>query len=179
MLSLFGLPPQVEAGHDSLPTFLQMYTRPDYTSDAAMIFGTQVENTDLYREQAALASDWNQVYAFPKLKSPAWRREWATSRGSWAIEFRCFAECADPLDIFTAGAPAVLARETEHRALTAEKSPPSPRCVNPRFGRPAGAFAVLDSCSSNTRTTRASQTSQPPATIAGHTTAKAIWRERG
>jgi hypothetical protein len=33
-----------------------------------MIFGSQIENTDLHREQARLASDWNAVYTYPQLK---------------------------------------------------------------------------------------------------------------
>jgi hypothetical protein len=47
VMILFGLPPKLEAGLDSLPLFLQMYARPGYTSDATIIFGTQPENTDL------------------------------------------------------------------------------------------------------------------------------------
>ena len=66
--SLFGLPPQIDAGRDSLPIFLQAYDRPDYKSDAVIVYGTQVENTDLFPQQATLASDWNKVYAFPKLR---------------------------------------------------------------------------------------------------------------
>jgi len=68
MAALFGLPPQVSAGHDALPRFMQMYDRADYKSDGVIIYGSQVENTDLWPQQAALASDWNQVYAYPKLK---------------------------------------------------------------------------------------------------------------
>ena len=37
--------PTIAGGRDSLPLFLQIYSRPDYKSDAAIIYGTQVENT--------------------------------------------------------------------------------------------------------------------------------------
>jgi hypothetical protein len=132
--SLFGLPPKVEAGHDSLPRFLQMYTRPDYVSDAAMIFGSQVENTDLYREQATLASDWNKVYAYPKLQFSGVAEAMdhiARQMGDRTPVFR--GDGGPYWDIFTAGAPAVLARETEHRALAAEKFSTIASLVNPRF----------------------------------------------
>ena len=66
--SLFGLPPQIDAGRDSLPLFLQAYDRPDYKSDGVIVYGTQVENTDLFPQQAMLASEWNKAYAFPKLR---------------------------------------------------------------------------------------------------------------
>ena len=48
MQVMFGLPPLVSAGHDTLPLFLQMYEHPSYRANAAIIFGTQVENTDLF-----------------------------------------------------------------------------------------------------------------------------------
>src|SRR5208283_933402 len=66
--SLFGMPPQLGAGRDSLPIFLQAYDRPDYRSDGVIVFGSQVENTDLFPQQAALASEWHKTYAFPKLQ---------------------------------------------------------------------------------------------------------------
>ena len=68
MQLLFGLPPLVAAGHETLPQFLQMYQRPAYRADAAIIFGTQVENTDLYPQQAELVRQWNHAYAYPRMQ---------------------------------------------------------------------------------------------------------------
>ncbi len=68
MQLLFGLPPLVPAGHDTLPLFLQMYQHANYHANAAIIFGTQVENTDLFPQQAELAQQWNSVYAYPRLQ---------------------------------------------------------------------------------------------------------------
>ena len=68
MQLLFGLPPEVEAGHETIPLFLQMYEQPSYRANAAIIFGTQVENTDLFPQQAELAGDWNRVYTYPKME---------------------------------------------------------------------------------------------------------------
>jgi len=68
MQIMFGLPPLVSAGHDTLPLFLQMYEHPTYRANAAIIFGTQVENTDLFPQQAELAQQWNSVYAYPHLQ---------------------------------------------------------------------------------------------------------------
>ncbi len=66
--SLFGLPPSLYAGRDSLPVFLQAYDRPDYKPDAVLIYGTQVENTDLFPSTATFVNDWARQYAYPLLK---------------------------------------------------------------------------------------------------------------
>ncbi len=66
--TLFASPPRTAAVRDSLPVFLQAYTRPDYKANAAIVFGTQLENTPLSAEQAQLADDWNKQYAWPKLE---------------------------------------------------------------------------------------------------------------
>lgn len=66
--SLFGLPPRMAAIRDSLPVFLQAYSRPDYKPDVVLIHGTQVENTELYPEQATFAREWNTEYAYPRLR---------------------------------------------------------------------------------------------------------------
>ena len=68
MQMLFGLPPVVSAGHDTLPLFLQMYENAGYRANATILYGTQVENTDLFPQQAELAQKWNRVYTFPHLQ---------------------------------------------------------------------------------------------------------------
>jgi hypothetical protein len=68
MKTLFGLPPLLSAGRDTLPLYLQMYETPKYHADATIIYGTQVENTDLFPQQAELAGKWNAVYAYPRLQ---------------------------------------------------------------------------------------------------------------
>lgn len=68
MGSMFSLPPTVATGHDSLPRFLQAYDRADYKPDTVLMFGTQVENTDLFPEQAKLATEWNQTYEYPRME---------------------------------------------------------------------------------------------------------------
>ena len=65
--TLFGLPPQLNAVRESLPIYLQAYSGPNYKPNMALIYGTQVENTDLYPSTATFAADWNKLYAYPKL----------------------------------------------------------------------------------------------------------------
>ncbi|MGC2163507.1 MAG: polysaccharide lyase family protein [Silvibacterium sp.] len=68
MQMLFGLPPVLAAGHDTLPLFLQMYEHPGYLADSAIMYGTQVENTDLFPQQSQLVQNWNKIYAYPHLE---------------------------------------------------------------------------------------------------------------
>ncbi len=65
--TLFGLPPQLAAVRESLPIFLQAYSKDTYKPDVALIYGTQVENTDLFPSTATFATEWNKSYAYPKL----------------------------------------------------------------------------------------------------------------
>jgi alpha-mannosidase len=68
MHTLFGSPWRMESVQDALPVFLQAYTRPDYTADSVLIFGSQLENTPLAKEQAELPAAWNAQYAYPHLE---------------------------------------------------------------------------------------------------------------
>lgn len=68
VMFLFGLPPQEEGIYESLPIFLQAYSKPDYKPNVALIFGTQPENTDLSPETASFATGWNSKFAYPELK---------------------------------------------------------------------------------------------------------------
>ena len=58
---------QQAAIRDSLPVFLQAYSTNEYKPDGVLIFGTQVENTDLYPETANFIDAWNREYAYPRL----------------------------------------------------------------------------------------------------------------
>ena len=61
------LPAQAAACRQSLPTFLQAYDRPSYKPDAALIYGTQVENTAYVPGDSAFVKKWNATYAYPKM----------------------------------------------------------------------------------------------------------------
>ncbi len=61
------LPAQMAACTQSIPTFLQAYDRPSYKPDAALIFGTQVENTAFVPGDAEFIKKWNTTYAYPEM----------------------------------------------------------------------------------------------------------------
>lgn len=68
MWDVFGMPPLITTGRDLLPLFLQTYEHPNYLASAAIMYGTQWENTDLYPQQASLADKWNAIYAYPRFE---------------------------------------------------------------------------------------------------------------
>jgi len=124
VLTLFGLPPQIAAGHDSLPVFLQMYDRPDYRSDAVILFGTQPENTDLYPQQAALAEEWNHTYAYPKLVFSGFSDAMEHISKQFGSEIPTVRGDGGPYwedGIASDAYYVALGRENEVRALSAEK----------------------------------------------------------
>lgn len=61
------LPAQAAACRQSLPTFLQAYDRVSYKPDAALIYGTQVENTAFVPGDSEFVKKWNETYAYPKM----------------------------------------------------------------------------------------------------------------
>jgi alpha-mannosidase len=63
-----GLPGKVPACRQSIPTFLQAYDRPSYQPDGALIYGFQVENSDLVPGEVAFVNKWNSLYAYPKIQ---------------------------------------------------------------------------------------------------------------
>lgn len=63
-----GVPHQMAACRQSLPTFFQQYEAPDYKPDAVLLYGSQVENTDLIPGEPQFVQEWNRTYAYPVMK---------------------------------------------------------------------------------------------------------------
>ncbi len=62
-----GVPAQEAACRQSLPTFLEQYESPSYRPDAVLMFGSQIENTDLIPGEPQFVQAWNARYAYPKM----------------------------------------------------------------------------------------------------------------
>ena len=134
--TVFGMPPQIAAGHDSLPLFLQAYSRPEYTSDAVLLYGTQHENTDLFPQQASLAGEWNKVYAYPHLRYSGFAEaiEYIGKRFGNAIPV--IRGDGGPYwedGIASTARSTALEREAEQRALAAEKFSTISSLINSRL----------------------------------------------
>ncbi len=68
-----GLPPGEAACRESLPTFFQTFESPGYHPDAVLMFGSQLENTDLIPGEGEFVRGWNTRYAWPRLKLATFR----------------------------------------------------------------------------------------------------------
>ena len=146
MKSLFGLPPTLSGGRDSLPLYLQIYSRPDYKSDATIIYGTQVENTDLFPQQATLVAEWNKVYAYPRLKYSGFAEAMGYIAGQFGDSIPVIRGDGGPYwedGIASTARSAALERENEQRALAAEKFSTLSSLVNPRLRPDAEAIKDL------------------------------------
>ncbi len=62
-----GVPAQEPACRQSLPTFFQAYEAPTYKPDAVLLYGSQIENTDLIPGEPEFVKAWNARYAYPKM----------------------------------------------------------------------------------------------------------------
>ena len=144
--SLFGLPPQISAGRDSLPIFLQAYERADYKSDGVLIYGTQVENTDLFPQQASLVSEWNKVYAFPKLRFTGFSEAMEYIGGQLGDSIPVIRADGGPYwedGLTTDARTTALARSNEQRALAAEKFSTISSLINPVIRPDSEAMKLL------------------------------------
>jgi len=133
---LFGLPPQISAGRDSLPSFLQNYSHADYQSDAVLLFGTQEENTDLHPSQAAMVDAWNRVYAYPRLRFSGFSEALDYIVRQFDGKLPVVRGDGGPYwedGIASDAYYAALARENEHRALAAEKFSTVSALIDPRI----------------------------------------------
>jgi alpha-mannosidase len=62
-----GVPAQEAACRQSLPTFLEQYESPSYRPDAVLMYGSQIENTDLIPGEPEFVKAWNAGYAYPRM----------------------------------------------------------------------------------------------------------------
>lgn len=136
MQFLFGLPPLTQTGEELLPIFLQMYGHPSYHAGAAIIFGTQVENTDLFPQQAALADQWNAQYAWPHIEYSGFHDALAEIARQFGSDIPTIRGDGGPYwedGIASDAFHAALERENESRAPSAEKLATIGSLVNPRL----------------------------------------------
>jgi hypothetical protein len=136
MQFLFGLPPITETGEEILPLFLQMYEHPSYHASAAILFGTQVENTDLFPQQAELAGEWNGIYAYPHIEYSGFHNALANIAAQFGNTIPTVRGDGGPYWEDGIGSDALYAameRENESRAPSAEKLATISSLVNPRL----------------------------------------------
>lgn len=143
---MFGLPPRLPALRDSLPVFLQSYSRPDYQSDGVIVFGTQWENTDLNPNQMGDFPEWNKLYAYPRIHISGVgeamdyiARQMGDSVPVMHGDGGPYWEDGAASDAFYTA----LARQNEYRALSAEKFSSIGALANARLQPERAALDML------------------------------------
>jgi len=133
--TLFGSPWRMESVRDALPVFLQAYTRPDYTASTAIIFGTQLENTPLAKEQSEIVGTFNQRFAWPRLEFATVLSAMQRIEREWKGEIPVFRGDFGPYWEDGYGSDAAytaIHRENQHRIATAEVLGSAITSLNPR-----------------------------------------------
>jgi alpha-mannosidase len=133
--TLFGGPWRMESIRDSLPVFLQAYTRPDYTASTVIIFGTQLENTPLTKEQSEIVSSFSHEYAWPKFEFSTVHSAMQRIEHEWKGSFPVFRGDFGPYWEDGYGSDAAhtaIHRENQHRIRTAEIMGAAVSSIDPR-----------------------------------------------
>ena len=133
---LFGVPPEVNAGRETVPVFLKTYERPSYKASAVILFGTQQENTDLFPQQAALAGEWNHEFAYPRLQYSGFAEAMEKIADQFNGNFQTVSGDGGPYWEDGIASNAHLAaeeRQNESRAPSIDKLATLTSLVNPRL----------------------------------------------
>ena len=119
-----GLPPREAGCRDGLPAFLQTFESPGYRPDAVLMFGSQLENTDLIPGEGEFVRAWNAKYAWPHLQLATFRDYFETIEKKFGDQLETVRGDFGPYwedGIGTDAQYAALYRQTESRALSVEK----------------------------------------------------------
>ncbi|MHB8336273.1 MAG: polysaccharide lyase family protein [Ignavibacteriaceae bacterium] len=133
---VFGMDPDIEVDRDVLPRLLEMYTRPNYKSDAILLDGSQFDNTELNPKFASIAEDWNSEYAYPKLKYSGFAEAMKYIAKQFGNDIPIIKGDGGPYwedGIASDAKYASIERETERRALSAEKLSTISSLLNPHI----------------------------------------------
>ncbi len=142
--TLFGSPWRMESVRDALPVFLQAYTRPDYTAQTAIIFGTQLENTPLAGEQSEIVGTFNREYAWPQLEFSTVHEAMQQIEREWKGAIPVLRGDFGPYWEDGYGSDAVhsaIHRENQHRIATAEIMGSAVASIDPQVHPDAAMLA--------------------------------------
>ncbi len=129
-----GLQGEIEAAHDAVPVFLQAYSHPEYKADTVLVYGTQWENTDLFPRQASIVGDWNKIYAYPHLQYSGFADAMSRIARQFGDSIPVVRGDGGPYwedGIISTARSAAIERESERRALAAEKFSTIGSLINP------------------------------------------------
>lgn len=143
---LFGVPPEVDAGRQTIPVFLRTYEHPEYRANAVILYGTQQENTDLFPQQATLADAWDREFAYPKLRCSGFYDALQQIAQQFGDRIPTFSGDGGPYwedGIASNARYAAVERGNESRATSVEKLATLSALVNPRLAVDKAALDTM------------------------------------
>ncbi len=132
--TMFATPQRLDAVKDALPVFLQAYSGAGYIANAAIIFGSQLENTALNKDQADLVRNWQARYAWPRLQYANFAEAMSNIEQQFHGKLPVFRGDFGPYweDGFASDSfHTALHRQNQQRILTAEKFGTIPAVLDP------------------------------------------------
>jgi len=134
-----GVPAQEAACRQSLPVFLQQYEAPLYKPDAVLMYGSQIENTDLIPGEPQFVKKWNSMYAYPHLALATFPDYFRYIDQRYGKDLQTVTGDFGPYweDGFgTDAQTGIIARSNQQRAMSAEKLSTIAASVQPTVSGP-------------------------------------------
>ncbi len=144
--TLFGLPPSMDAIRESLPIYLQSFSGTGYKLDSVLLYGTQVENTDLYPSTATFVGEWDDAYAYPRLEYTTFPAFFENVERRYGADLPVYRGDGGPYWEDGAGSDALYTaedRENQRRALSAEILASAMHSVQPDLHAPAATMTDI------------------------------------
>jgi hypothetical protein len=134
-----GLPPREAGCREGLPALFQTYEQPGYVPDKLLMFGSQLENTDLIPGEGKFVLEWNAKYAWPRLQLATFRDYFQAIEHEFGDRLATVRGDFGPYWEDGIGTDAMFAaqyRETESRAAAVETLASVAAQLQPQYGAP-------------------------------------------
>jgi hypothetical protein len=133
------LPPEVGNCRQGLPAFLQQFAAPDYKPDAVLMYGSQLENTDARLSEPDFLAKWSTTYSYPKFVLSTFPDYFRYIEEKYGPQLATVNGDGGPYWEDGAGSDAnntAIDRNSQSRAIAAEKMATVSRYLNPSLGVP-------------------------------------------
>ncbi len=141
-----GVPATEAACRQSLPTFLQQYESPSYKPDTVLMYGSQIENTDLIPGEPQFIAAWNKKYIYPHLVLATFPDYFHSIEKRFGSQLETVAGDGGPYWEDGFGTDAwygAMNRANQQRALSAEKLATLAVSLNPTLAGPRALLTSL------------------------------------
>lgn len=133
------LPPQVGACRQGLPAFLQQFSANEYKPDAVLMYGSQLENTDVRLSEPEFLAKWNATFAYPKFVLSTFPDYFHYIERNFGSQLATVTGDGGPYWEDGAGSDAkntAMDRNNQSRAVSAEELSTVSRYLNPSLAVP-------------------------------------------